>query len=192
MGAYYWSPGMTIKGVEEQFAADAMHFYQNNRQSAANSLGLTLAQLDAIIKRSQLGAEEQARQDKIHKDKAADFLARSRGIIGVDAKTGHETLSPYVKAEGFEAPEAAAALANSTGMVTPENVIPAAAVLANAGDPVAAAKRTKALMDEALKSKAEEPIVVVPEPPAVVEPPVIVVPEPVTVPAKSVQNFSQE
>jgi hypothetical protein len=77
-------------------------------------------------------------------------------------------------------------------MVTPENVIPAAAVLANAGDPVAAAKHTKALMDEALKSKAEEPIVVVPEPPAVVEPPVIVVPEPVTVPAESIQNFPQE
>ena len=146
MSAYYWSPGMTIKGMEEQFAVDAMHFYQNNKQSAANSLGLAIEQLEVIIKRSQLNAEEQAKQDAEHKRKQADFLARSRGVIGVDANSGHETLSPYVSTEGVDSLDAAAILASTSpapNSVTPENAIPAAAVLPTAGDPVAAAKKTK-------------------------------------------------
>ena len=159
MSNFFWSPGMTISGMAENFVADAIHFYQGSRQSAANALGITLTELDAITKRTQLNAEQQAKSDAEHKAKSAEFLARSRGIIGVD-KDGYDTLSPYTSADGLDATAAAKALAATApvpGRVTPANAIPTVSVLAEAGDPVAAARVTKLKMEEALLKK-DEPV----------------------------------
>ena len=154
MGNYYWSPGFTIKNMQESFVADAIKFYNGSKQSAANSLGITLQQLEDIERLMRLDAEAQDKVDIKRKHDADEFLARSRGIIGVDLQ-GHETLSPYVPAEGVDSSVAVLQLAQgNTGLVTPENAIPAAAVLRTAGeqsgDPLAAAKKTALLMKELL------------------------------------------
>jgi hypothetical protein len=150
MGNYYWSPGLTIKSMQESFVADAIKFYNGSKQSAANSLGITLAELEAIVKRSQLDKEAQDKVDATRKKEAQNFLDRSRGIIGVD-KDGHDTLSPYVPADGLDQ-QAAVQVLEVTALnqvaVTPESAIPSVAVLPNAGDAVSAAQKTKILMQQ--------------------------------------------
>lgn len=161
MGAYYWSPGMTVKSMEEVFVAEAIHFYNKDEQSAANSLGITLMQLQDIVRRSQASVTAQAKADVERKKKADEFLARSRGVIGVD-KQGHDTLSPYVPAEGVDASVAVLTLAQTAvpSLMTPENAIPTAAVLPTTpvvNDPVAAAKRTQVLIQENLPTEHVTP-----------------------------------
>ena len=149
-GQFYWSPGMTIAHMEEAYVFDAIKFYDGSQQSAANSLGITLARLQEILKRSQLAKDEQDKVDVERKRREKEFLDRSRGIIGVD-KDGHQTLSPYVPAEGIDQTDAVQILeatAANLNAVTPESAIPTTAVLPTAGDAVSAAQKTKKLMQQ--------------------------------------------
>ena len=153
MGQYYWSPGLNIKNMEESFVADALHFYNNSEQSAANALGISVTELQGIVARSQFNAEQQKKADTEHAKKSAEFLARSRGLVYRDPETLIETVMPFPAgqaptqpAEGLDPNSAAAILAGRP--VTPENALPVGPVLANVGDPVSAAKKTAEAMKE--------------------------------------------
>lgn len=160
MSNFAWTPGVQLKNMEDIFVADALKFYQGNKQSAANALGIELAKLEEILKRTTLNAEAQAKADAERAKKSADFLARSRGIATFDQKTGADTISPYVQAEGFDSLDAASLLAQTSpaaGQVTPESAVPAVSMLPNAGDPVAAALKTKELIEQAALAEPNFP-----------------------------------
>ena len=163
----YWAPGMTIRSIEETFVVEALKFYAGNEQSAANSLGITVVQLQDITKRTELNAKEQAERDAERQRKGADFLARSRGLVYRDPETLMDTVMPFPAGQtpgnpvgGLGGNEAAVVLGAPKTIAPP---VPAVAVLptvgtAPAGDPVAAAEATKRAM-----ASLETPVEVFPE-----------------------------
>lgn len=160
MGNLYWSPGLTLKAVEGIFAEEALKFYEGNEKSAASALGITLEKFHEIIGRNKLEAEAQKKRDEEITKNKEEFLRRSRGVVEPDPNTGFDTMRAYTPADGIAQDQAAATLAATApvpGRVTPENALPTAAVVPNAGDPVAAAKRTQMLVQEHLPEGGEAP-----------------------------------
>lgn len=74
-----WNPGMKLRDIEKLIIEKAVSFF-GSEDKAAQSLGITLKEIEKKIKRYTEEKEELKRKQEVIKEREEDFLIKSRGI----------------------------------------------------------------------------------------------------------------
>lgn len=107
-----WSPGITLEEIERLVILKAYRFYNNNKTTTANALGIAIRTLDARLGKYEADAKEQELKDAEDRRKREDFLARSRGapqspdvFSSADARARMESVTQAAAKPGMSVQE---------------------------------------------------------------------------------------
>lgn len=91
----FWSPGVTLEGMEKQIILKAFRFYRGNKTQCAISLGINVRTLERKLE--DYANEDKKREDLAvsHDELAAEQLKRARGIVGAPV----EVSGPIIAAQ---------------------------------------------------------------------------------------------
>lgn len=95
-GIIIWSPGVTLESIEKEVILRAFNHFRKNKTATANALGIAIRTLDTKLEKYEVEEKAQVDREYGERQKRADFLDRSRGIVG-------QNVHPNAPQEGAEA-----------------------------------------------------------------------------------------
>ncbi len=78
-GLIYWSPGVTLEGIEQQVILKAFEHYRQNKTATAGALGISIRTLDSKLERYEAESEKERERREESQRKGQRDLARARG-----------------------------------------------------------------------------------------------------------------
>jgi hypothetical protein len=116
-----WSPGVKLEDIEEQVIKKAFKFYQGNKTSTANALGIAIRTLDTKLEKYESDAKARTKLDAERRAKDLDFLNRQRG----PAQSYNESAEEKERQRASVLPSAdAGARLESAGKISAEQAVP--------------------------------------------------------------------
>jgi Bacterial regulatory protein, Fis family len=100
-----YTPGITIELAEKWVILKAMEFYKGNKTQVASAVGCAIRTLDSKLEK--YADEERDRKDRERRqtETDAEFLQRSRGLSGANARLRLEPTTNVSKEQSVSVPE---------------------------------------------------------------------------------------
>jgi len=77
----FWSPGVTLEGIEKQVILMAFRFYRGNKTQCSISLGINVRTLERKLEDYENAAKKQREVEEREASERDNQLRRARGVI---------------------------------------------------------------------------------------------------------------